>query len=314
MREELRRNNSIGNGECINKFIQLVFDEMVTGIEALYHSFRFFSISQFNCHIAILFFEDLDLIKVSRGNITLTDLALEISTLSDDDRKLSISSIVLNRLLENKLLNFEKISIDSMTGELKIPANAIALSGAIYRNFLYENGCFMQNGAYLILKNKKLSDQVETQIVSEKKRMSQEELLLQLQKQQEDGDKGELFVIDYETRRLSNSAMVPRRVSLIDVSAGYDILSFENSTSLHYDRYIEVKSYRGTPHFYWSLNEKSTAEALENKYFIYLVDLNQLEQDINGTYVPLIIQNPTEELKKEKWYVEANSFRISLIQ
>lgn len=314
MREELRRNNSIGNGECINKFIQLVFDEMVTGIEALYHSFRFFSISQFNCRIAILFFEDLDLIKVSRGKITLTDLALEISALSDDDRKLSISSIVLNRLLENKLLNFEKFSIDSMTGELKIPANAIALSGAIYRNFLYENGCFMQNGAYLILKNKRLSDQVETQIVSEKKRMSQEELLLQLQKQQEDGDKGELFVIDYETRRLSNSAMVPRRVSLIDVSAGYDILSFENSTSLHYDRYIEVKSYRGTPHFYWSLNEKSTAEVLENKYYIYLVDLNQLEQDINGTYVPLIIQNPAEELRKEKWYVEANSFRISLIQ
>ena len=314
MREELRRNNSIGNRECTDKFVHLVFGEMVTGLEALYQSFRYFSIAQFNCHIAILFFEDLDLIRVSRGKITLTDRGLEISTLSDDDRMLSISSIVLTRVLENNLLNFEKIAVDSMTGELKIPANAVALSGAIYRNFLYENGCFIQNGGYLILKNKKLSDQVETQIVSEKKRMSQEELLLQLQKQQEDGDKGELFVIDYETRRLSTSAQMPRRVSLIDVSAGYDILSFEDSTSLYYDRYIEVKSYRGTPHFYWSLNEKNTAEALGNKYYIYLVDLNQLEQDVNGTYVPLIIQNPAEELKNEKWYVEANSFRISLIQ
>ena len=314
MREELRRNNSIGNGECIDRFVHLVFDEMVVGLEALHHSFRYFSLAQFNCHIAILFFEDLDLIKVSRGRITLTDLGLAISTLSYDDRKLKISSIALNQLLQNKFLNFEKVVIDSMTGEMKIPANAIALSGAIYRNFLYENGCFIQNGAYLILKNKKLSDQVETQIVSEKKKMSHEELLLQLQKRQEDGDKGELFVVDYETRRLSNSALIPRRVSQIDVSAGYDILSFENSTSLHYDRYIEVKSFRGIPHFYWSLNEKSTAEALANKYFIYLVDLNQLEQDSNGTYVPLIIQNPAEELKNEKWYVEANSFRVSLIQ
>ena len=312
MREELRRNNSIGNGECIDKFIYLVFDEMISGIEALYHSFRYFSISQFNCHIAILFFEELGLIRVSKDKITLTDLGFEISALTFEDRKTRIASIVTNQLLSNKLISLGKTTVDSATGELKIPANAIALSGAIYRNFLYENGSFVQNGSYLIFKNKELSEQIESKIVSEKKKISQEELLAQLQKQQEDGDKGELFVLDYETHRLSNPALTPKRVSLIDVSAGYDILSFEDSSSSKYDRYIEVKSFRGKPHFFWSSNEKRVAEILGENYFLYLVDLEKLEEDANQ-YTPTIIANPAERLFKEEWLIEPDSFKVTRI-
>jgi hypothetical protein len=312
MREELRRNNSIGNGECIDRLVRLVFDERITGIEALHHLFRYYSISQFNCHIAIIFFEDLGLLRVSRGKITLTNLGLEISALPFDDRKTRIASIVLNRLLDNKLVNLDKTIIDSTTGELKIPANSIALSGAIYRNFLYENDCFMQNGSYLILKNKELSEQMESQIVSVKKKTSQEELLLQLKRKQEDGDKGELFVLEYEVRRLLNPTLMPKRVSLIDVSAGYDILSFEDSTSLHFDRYIEVKSFRGTPHFYWSANEKRIAEVLGENYFIYLVDLDKTEED-ESEYTPTIIANPVKKLFEEEWLIEPDTYKITRI-
>lgn len=313
MLEELKRNSSIGTGECVDRFVQLVFEDKVFGLEALEHSFRYHSLVQFNCHIAILFFEDLGLFKTSKKEVVLTEQGVELSLLSPEVRKLKISEIVLKRLLENNFISYKNITIDSLTGELKIPMNAFSLSGAIYRNYLYESGCFTQNSSYLILKNRELSNRVESRIIDDKRRISQQELLKKIQKQQEDGDAGELFVLNYEIRRLSSSTLSPRRVSAVDVGAGYDILSCEDTTSLQYDRYIEVKSFRGNPHFYWSLNEKSVAEVLKSQYFIYLIDLNKMEKDPHS-YVPFIIQNPAEELTNDKWYVEANSFQISLIQ
>lgn len=58
------------------------------------------------------------------------------------------------------------------------------------------------------------------------------------------------------------------------MGAGYDILSFNSATSLSYDRFIEVKSFHGKPHFYWSSNEKNTSELWGDKYYLYLVDLD----------------------------------------
>src|SRR6266568_1698343 len=48
-----------------------------------------------------------------------------------------------------------------------------------------------------------------------------------------------------------------------DVAAGFDIVSFETEFSLMYDRFVEVKSYKGQVCFYWSRNEFETAKRLE---------------------------------------------------
>jgi hypothetical protein len=81
-----------------------------------------------------------------------------------------------------------------------------------------------------------------------------------------------------------------------------------NSTD--YDRYIEVKSFRGQPHFYWSANEKRVAEFLNENYFLYLVDLNLMENNAQA-YEPTIIQNPAKKLLSEEWLIEPCSFKIT---
>lgn len=309
MQEELRRSNSIGTAEGIEQFITLVFDDQITGIDALYQAFRYHSLAQFNCYLAVLFFKELKLIEVFKDTIALTESGIEIAKLSLEQRKSRISELIFDILLQNKHVNCEHITVDPITGKLKIPTNAFVLDSAIYRNFLYEIGYLSKKSHYFVLNNKKLQDQVEAEIIVEKKKTTQKELLLKLQKQQEDGAKGEQFVLEYEMRRLLNHKLLPKRVSDIDVSAGYDILSCHDTSSISYDRYIEVKSYSGTPHFYWSSNEMKTAEVLGEKYYLYLVDLSAIEK--NGIdYTPQIIANPAKELCGDDWLIEPNSYLV----
>ena len=313
MQEELKRSNSIGSASGIDIFLELVFVNKTTGIEAIQQAFRYHALAQFNYHLALLFFQELKFIEILPTKILLTENGEMLTELSLDRQKERIAEKIFDYLTQEKLISYEKITIDPSSGELRIPTNVFSLSAAIYRNFLYEIGCFSKNGTYFSIVNKKLLDRIEKEIVNEKRKLSQEELLLKLKKQQEDGDAGEIFVVEYETKRLSRHQRFPKRISSIDVSAGYDILSYQNSNSQNYDRYIEVKSYRGKPHFYWSANEKKVAEALGENYFLYLVDLSEMERN-RVNYMPTIIADPAETLCSEEWMIEPDSYRITYIR
>lgn len=310
MQKELRQHNSIGNAEGINKFLSLVFDDQVSAVETLNHSFRYYSLAQFNCYLALLLFQELNILKIKKGQISLTEIGNQIANLSVEQRNDKIFVAILDLLLHEKLINCDRITVDSVTGKLKIPINAFSLSAAVYRNYLYSCGCFFKSNSFFVFTNDRLREQVEEKIACENRKISQEELLRTLQKQQEDGEKGEIYVVEYEKRRLKRENMSPKRISTIDAGAGYDILSYQGTNSLQYDRYIEVKSFRGNPHFYWSSNEKSVAEALGNNYFLYLVDLDSLEKNATE-YVPFIISNPAEELFGSQWLIEPNSYKIT---
>ena len=309
MREELRRSNSIGTENGIDLFLDLVFVQGTQSVDALHHAFRFHSPAQFNCHLALLFFEELNLIKVSSKKVEVTKEGTALSVLAFDSQKAKLSELIFDRLLQENLINYERISFEPSNGELKIPSNAFSLTAAVYRNFLYEIGCFSKNGIYFSIANKMLRNRLETEIANKKRKTSQAELLLQLQKQQEDGDIGELFVVEYEKRRIAHHLRPPKRISLIDVGAGYDILSCNALASPNYDRYIEVKSFRGQPDFYWSSNEKHVAEALGKNYFLYLVDLSAVEQN-KENYAPQIIANPAVTLCSDDWLIEPDSYRV----
>lgn len=312
MQKELRQHNSIGNAEGINKFLCLVFDDKVSAVETLNHSFRYHSLSQFNCYLALLLFQELNLIKIKKGQIFLTENGNEMANLPMEQRNDKISAAILDLLLHEKLINCDRITVDSVTGNLKIPINAFSLSAAVYRNYLYSCGCFFKNNSFFVFTSDKLREQVEEKIAHENRKISQEELLAKLQRQQEDGEKGEAYVVEYEKRRLKRENLSPKRISTIDAGAGYDILSYQDSDSMQYDRYIEVKSFRGNPHFYWSSNEKSVAEALGDNYFLYLVDLDSLEKNATA-YVPFVISNPAEELLGSQWLIEPNSYKITYL-
>lgn len=136
-----------------------------------------------------------------------------------------------------------------------------------------------------------------------------EELRKQQEKQQIDGEMAEKFVLKFEQFRLNEKKEI-QWISPYDSGAGYDILSFHRENSEINDRYIEVKSYSGiSPYFYWTRNEIATAEKHPERYFIYLVNRDELD---NSNYEPKIIPDPIRNiLHNEDWEKEVDKYYIT---
>lgn len=136
------------------------------------------------------------------------------------------------------------------------------------------------------------------------------QLEARLATQAENGLAAELWVLEYERRRLGGHPLVDqvRRVSAENVSAGYDIASFSTPAVLHHDIHIEVKSFHGQKRFFWTRNEIETAEALAEAYVLYLVDRAQLDR---ADYVPEIIRGPYTALflsDESGWSISPTTF------
>ncbi len=104
--------------------------------------------------------------------------------------------------------------------------------------------------------------------------VSLEEFRKTLANRSDTGDKGEDYVVALEKDRLAHLGRIElaervERTSLLDVGAGFDILSFNDDGSR---RFIEVKTTntRGAT-FVITANELTTAEKLGSAYWIYLV-------------------------------------------
>jgi hypothetical protein len=111
------------------------------------------------------------------------------------------------------------------------------------------------------------------------------------------GALAESLAMEYEKARLINNALsylapLVVQVSKVDMSAGYDILSYRGTgedpdTSI----FIEVKGTRANDlRFIWSYNERKVAEKEEERYWIYCyinVDLDSQKAD-----GPITIKNP----------------------
>lgn len=109
------------------------------------------------------------------------------------------------------------------------------------------------------------------------------------------GDAGEDFALRYELQRLQSHPLnhLVRLAGRSDIGLGYDILSLEGQSSTVNDRYIEVKTYSGQPHFFLSQSEHAAALRLGTNYYVYLIDINRI-----GTpgYEPSIIRDPANTL------------------
>lgn len=130
--------------------------------------------------------------------------------------------------------------------------------------------------------------------MTEQQRQQQETL------QKHIGTRGEDFVLSYERQRLYGhpNAHDIRIVGRNDVAKGYDIQSFIGMTSIVPDRFIEVKTYTSTPHFFLSASEQAAAKRYGTNYCLYLVELSQIS---TPGYQPLIIQDPINNLDKQ-WH------------
>ena len=86
----------------------------------------------------------------------------------------------------------------------------------------------------------------------------------------EAGLSAEIYVMYFERQRLDGHPLLDmiKHVALSDVTAGFDILSFEDVKELVPSRRIEVKSWSGIKRFYFSADELRTAKKIGDRYHI----------------------------------------------
>ena len=218
------------------------------------------------------------------------------------------SPIYVEFLIQNDIIDLDKISYSIVKKKYILSSTAInPIKYACFRNLLIDLQLIEYNydGSYSI---NKLID--ETILKTQKRKISENELIDKLAKERELGILGEEFVLAYEKQRITNKELQKeiKIISQIDVAAGFDIVSFRDNASQTFDRFIEVKTFSGKPHFYWSKNEIDKARLMGDAYCIYLVDYDKMQ---NIGYTPQCIINPIKNIMDaEGWIITPQSFLI----
>ncbi len=230
--------------------------------------------------------------------------------------ELAFSEWFVERFIEFSL-NEGIIEIDTITYSIDddafiMSATTIKQRHACYRNVLtdYQVITLLPDARYLV--NEPLDKAIK--VPTRHHAISEKQLLHNLQLQREQGERGELYVLDYEKRRITNKTLHDgiKRISIIDVTSGFDIVSYNTNESTRIDRFIEVKTYRGSEHFHWSQNEIEKAELMGDAYYLYLVDDDCIDKE---DYEPTIIQNPIKNvLRSDEWMKNPDSLQIERVQ
>jgi hypothetical protein len=264
-----------------------------------------------NCPGAVAFFEYLGLVSTTPDMVFPSAKFNGIAAKSGDEAIGDLAALSIDRLVEDGIFDAGATGFDAEKGHLTIKRSAFPLAYAAIRNFLTmvgaldkeENGEISVSGDYE-------TDWAE-QLSSRKKKITLEQLLKQQEEQSRRGLEAEEFVLSLEKSRLPGMAGKIKRISDFDTAAGYDIVSYEANGSTHYDRFIEVKCYIGSPHFFWSENETDVAKIKANKYVLCLVDYARMKEP---GYQPVFIRDPyTVVFDGEEWMVNASSYRVQKI-
>lgn len=259
-----------------------------------------------NIDYTILLFEKLEIIEFNGKKVVLCQ-DFENKSIDIDEFQNWFSKLFVNFLIREDIILLENIKYDTMVGKYVLPYFNIKYKYACYRNLLITLKVLEKSkaGSYYI--NELLSSLLEKKSTNNS-RLSEESLLKKLENQRMQGEKGELYVIDFEKSRLKlrNDISKVKRISVLDVTAGYDIVSFNSIRSSILDRFIEVKTFTGKPHFYWSANEIKVAKVKSKNYFLYIVDLSKIS---NFDYSPIIICDPISYFDENlEWISKPESY------
>jgi hypothetical protein len=258
----------------------------------------------------------------NQGLVSLNPILVK-SLSSEKHLSFRFLEIILDSLKDDetfhKIFCSENISYDIIYKQIQIENGAFQFRYANFRHALL-SFTFIQphpdsnirklivNHTYRKLFDSKLIPEIK------KRKMGIEQLEKLLAQKQIYGREAEEFVLNYEKKRLAKHAQVQNVeiISIYDVGAGYDIISYETTGSQNHDRFIEVKSFAGNPSFHWSRNEMDVSRVKRKQYFLYLIDRNQIN---NEGYVPLIIQNPHEQIldKPEQWERRVEDYFITQV-
>lgn len=333
MLEELLKYNNFGSRE---ELYFLLFNALPkSNNQSLsdfkrYCSSNSFSISK-SLDGIIKFVEYVGYISTNKEKITLSDTYLtELNNVKNDHN--AIDAKVIQSLVDSlqkeevifKIFQPDNIKLKINSNQFYIKNNLIPYKYIPIRNLFLAIGFFEYENDFTnnhLLINKKFNMLFKNSIINklqekarsnEKRKLSMDELKLNLNKQEEFGKESELKALEFERHRLKGHLFIDKIIRLAEdeVNAGYDILSFDNNESIINDRFIEVKSFNKELSFYWSKNEIEVSKELGEKYFLYLVDRDKM----NDTgYSPIIFQNPHKRIfENELWIKNPENWKVFL--
>ena len=149
------------------------------------------------------------------------------------------------------------------------------------------------------------------------KKLNPKELAVILKRKEDLGKAAELEILKYEQERLASYPELLERIEYIsvnDVKAGYDILSWEKESKKGnvVPRYIEVKAVSKYSYsFFWSRNEMEKAKKYADLYHLYLLPVVGKKKFNTGRLE--IISNPIINVfdKTEKWNRQVETYLFS---
>ncbi len=311
MLTELKRCNSIGNIAGIVFLISIMAEKNKISKNEIRNRCALENDIIINCSGAIAFFEYLKLVN------TTSDVVIplpELNFLAHQNNEIVINQLAamcINNLIIDGVFDNDVTSFDIEREHFSVRKSAFPLEYAAIRNFLTMVNVFDKEKDEEICINKDYELIWAKQLQNRKRKITIKQLLKQQIDQNKRGLEAEEFVLKLEKERLPKMARKIKRISDIDAAAGYDIISYENNTSKHYDRFIEVKCYMGTPHFFWSENEVEVAKIKTEKYVLCLVDYTRIGET---KYRPEFIRNPYKTIfDSTEWLVNTSSYIIKKI-
>jgi len=224
---------------------------------------------------------------------------------------------ILNDEKLNEVFRINNIEFNLNENLYSIKHSKIPLRLANFRNLLVDMSVFKyleSNHRYLFINDAYLSV-MRGRIKRQRKKKSLEQMKRGMARAERLGVSAELLILDYEKSRLRKHQKIEeiKIISDIDVTAGYDIVSFDSLKSESLDRFIEVKSFGEKKNFYWSENEINISKRLKEKYFLYLVDRTE---NNDKEYKPVIIKNPYEKVylnEDSMWIKHPTSWYFEMI-
>lgn len=311
MLTELKRCNSIGNVDGILFLVSIMAGKKKISRDEIRNRCALENNIMVNCPGAVAFFEYLRLVDIISDTVEpLPELDVLVTKNSGEIIE-QLAAMCINRLVGEGIFDKDVTGFDAEKGHLTIKRSAFPLTYAAVRNFLTMAGALdkEENGEICVAGNYE-PDWTE-QLRKRRKKFTLKQLLKQQENQSKRGLEAERFVLELEQKRLPELAQNIKRISDFDVAAGYDIVSYENNDTKHYNRFIEVKCYMGSPHFFWSENESDVARIKADKYILCLVDYLRMGEP---GYQPEFIRNPYETIfDSDEWLVNASSYRVQKI-
>ena len=306
MRQELKRYSSIGDKNGILFLCRKLLTGNNVSLSSVKAACCFVEGIDLVFPCGILALQELDLLNVE-GDLCVSK-SLTYHAIHEDVFIRELCSHCFNVLSKNGLFDDAQVTYDAQEDLFYIPRRAFRLESAVFRNLLVSFGAVKTDGLKFIISNE--YEQIFKKAIKHKRTMTLSQLMEKLEHERLMGEEGELFVLDFERKRCPYTEQQKKKIkqiSEIDVSAGYDIISFHSESSTQ-RRYIEVKTFEGNNHFHWSKNEIDSAKLRKHDYYIYLVDYNKINEE---DYVPTMIQDPYQEVFMQgKWSFSVDSYLV----